>query len=63
MGFTEQDHQDLSMRVKTQLGEGPYNQEREDDIVTNLLEEMFMQSPKPGPAASSSRDIPNVWKM
>ncbi|KAJ7597486.1 hypothetical protein C8J56DRAFT_818074 [Mycena floridula] len=66
MGFTENAHPELTSKIKAQLPtNGSISKENEDDIVTNLLEELIM-SPDKGPQASGSGsrgkdEIPGAW--
>jgi len=63
MGFTENSHPDLSQKITALLPIGVISKDREDDIVTTLLEELIPVSPKPQ-AASGSRNevIPGAWQ-
>jgi Wiskott-Aldrich syndrome protein len=66
MGFTENAYPSLPAKIKAQLPpSGIIEKDKEDDIVTTLLEELLSVSPKL-PAASGSgvrkdRDIPGAW--
>jgi len=54
MGFTEAAHPELPNKIKASVpSSGTIGREKEDDIVTNLLEEMV--SPPKETAASSSK--------
>lgn len=65
MGFTENSHPNLSEKIAVLLSNGDaISKDREDDIVTILLEELIPLSSKP-PQASSGRKndlIPGAWK-
>lgn len=67
MGFTESAHPDLPSKIKAQLSQSgaSISKENEDDIVTNLLEELIVTSPKQPHASSSGLkrkdDIPGAW--
>jgi hypothetical protein len=67
MGFTENAYPSLLEKVKSQVGDGNLTKEREDDVVTTLLEELLAMSPAPKPAVASGsgarrdRDIPGAW--
>lgn len=65
MGFTENAYPDLPSKTKKQMPpSGFLTKEDEDDIVTNLLEELLALSPKPAVASGSGfggRDIPGAW--
>jgi hypothetical protein len=67
MGFTENAYPSLLEKVKLQVGDGNLTKEREDDIVTTLLEELLTMAPTPKPAVASGsgprrdRDIPGAW--
>lgn len=69
MGFTENAYPTLLEKVKAQVGDGNLTKEREDDIVTTLLEELLAMSPTPTPTpavasgsgARRDREIPGAW--
>lgn len=67
MGFTENGYPTLPGKIKAQLpANGITTKEAEDNIVTTLLEELLITSPKPAaPVASGSgqrdEDIPGAW--
>ncbi len=64
MGFTEKAHPDLPQKIKQLVPlDGAIVKDREDDIVTTLLEAMLASPKSPGPiaSASGSRDIPGGW--
>lgn len=67
MGFTESAHPELPSKIKAQLPENgaTISKENEDDIVTNLLEELIVLSPKVPHASGSGLqdkdDIPGAW--
>ncbi|KAL0951552.1 hypothetical protein HGRIS_008235 [Hohenbuehelia grisea] len=65
MGFTENAYPTLPAKIKEAMPtQGPVTKDVEDNIVTNMLEEMLAMSPKP-PAASGSgvrnSEIPGAW--
>lgn len=65
MGFTENAYPTLSAKIKQQMPvNGVLTKDGEDDIVTNMLEELLAMSPKP-PAASGSgygnREGASAW--
>jgi hypothetical protein len=72
MGFTETMHPELSSKIKAQVPSvGSISKEKEDDIVTNLLEELILKSPPHAPIASGSglhhhdddrSSIPGAWE-
>lgn len=65
MGFTENSHPLLSEKIAVLLlaGDG-ISKDREDDIVTTLLEELIPASPNPSQAASGRKnDIPGAWQF
>jgi Wiskott-Aldrich syndrome protein len=64
MGFTENSHPNLSGKVMALLPIGdPISKDREDDIVTTLLEELIPISPKPSPAPGHRNEaIPGAWQ-
>jgi hypothetical protein len=64
MGFTENSHPNLSERVAALLPIGnAIPKEREDDIVTTLLEDLIPVSPKPQPGPGRSNVvIPGAWQ-
>lgn len=59
MGFSETAHPDLASKIRASLPEdGAVTRDKEDDIVTNLLEELVVRTKSPmaaGPVASGSR--------
>ncbi|KAH7927282.1 hypothetical protein BV22DRAFT_1111210 [Leucogyrophana mollusca] len=58
MGFTDSAYPTLSTKVMDQLASHPSaSRDVEDEIVTNLIEELLTTNPQPG----SSRDIPGAW--
>lgn len=64
MGFTEKAHPDLPSKIKAQLPQdgAAISKENEDDIVTNLLEELIVLSPKvPHASGSGLKDFPGAW--
>ncbi|KAG6334535.1 hypothetical protein ID866_4551 [Astraeus odoratus] len=63
MGFTESSHPNLNQKVMDQLiSNPPTSKDVEDDIVTNVIEELI-PSTSNQPRAGSSRDggIPGAW--
>jgi hypothetical protein len=62
MGFTEGTCPRLNAKVTEQiLANPPATKDAEDDIVTNLIEELIPSNPV-RPRAGSSRDpIPGAW--
>jgi hypothetical protein len=67
MGFTENAYPSLVDKVKFQVGDSNLTKDREDDIVTTLIEDFLALSPAPKPAVASGsgarrdRDIPGAW--
>jgi hypothetical protein len=69
MGFTENAYPSLPSKIRSQMPtNGVLTKDGEDDVVTNLLEELLAMSPK-GPTASGSglkkenpKDIPGAWQ-
>lgn len=67
MGFAEAAHPNIPFKVKELIASlKPLSKDREDDIVTTILEEMLARSPKPipGPSRSGARndqDLPGAW--
>lgn len=64
MGFTEKAHPDLPQKIKQLVpSDGAIAKDREDDIVTTLLEAMLAAPKSPGPVASGSGggDVPGGW--
>lgn len=64
MGFSENTHPEIPDRIQDQLPKnGAITKEVEDDIVTTLLEELIVKSPKPPvPSGSGIKDdIPGAW--
>jgi Wiskott-Aldrich syndrome protein len=57
MGFSETAHPDLASKIRANIPEdGIMTRDKEDDIVTSLLEELVIRTKSPaGPVASSSR--------
>ncbi|KAJ8702243.1 hypothetical protein PTI98_000980 [Pleurotus ostreatus] len=65
MGFTESAYPSLPAKIRANMPEiGPVTKEKEDDIVTTLLEDMLAMSPKPpkGPG-SPSGSTPGGWRF
>ncbi|KAF9502375.1 hypothetical protein BDN71DRAFT_1437965 [Pleurotus eryngii] len=65
MGFTESAYPSLPAKIRENMPEnGPITKEKEDDIVTTLLEDMLAMSPKPpkGPG-SPSGSTPGGWRF
>ena len=65
MGFTENSHPNLSGKVAALLPIGDaISKDREDDIVTTLLEELIPVSPKPSQPAPARKNelIPGAWQ-
>lgn len=65
MGFTENQHPELPKKIKAQMpDDGAITKEAEDDIVTTLLEELIVTSPKQPQASGSglrSDSLPGGW--
>ena len=62
MGFTEQGCPTLASKIRSQLPRGGVlTNEDEDNVVTNLLEELLAMSPKPHGALNSDETIPGAW--
>lgn len=64
MGFTENSHPHLSEKITVLLPAGEaVSKDREDDIVTSLLEELIPLPPKSSQPASGRRNgaIPGGW--
>ncbi|EIW87024.1 hypothetical protein CONPUDRAFT_79208 [Coniophora puteana RWD-64-598 SS2] len=70
MGFTESAHPDLKARVKKHMpAEGAPAKDAEDDIVTNLIEELLGASPNPRASTSTlprastlgNESLPGAW--
>ncbi|KAF9535680.1 hypothetical protein CPB83DRAFT_842142 [Crepidotus variabilis] len=60
MGFTENSHPDLLTKIKSNMpATDTITKEQEDDMVTNLLEDLIPSSPlrAPGPVASGSSTL------
>lgn len=63
MGFTEKAHPDLPQKIKELLPpDGAVAKDREDDIVTTLLEGMLPAPKSPVASGSGSRGIPGSWQ-
>lgn len=59
MGFTESTYPNLTRKVMDQLlSHPPVNKDAEDDIVTNLIEDLIANG---GAHASGSGGIPGAW--
>ncbi|GAV98837.1 hypothetical protein LENED_000246 [Lentinula edodes] len=64
MGFSEAAHPDLAAKVREVVPkDGVLTRENEDEIVTNLLEELVIRTTTPAavPGASGSRQIPTQF--
>lgn len=67
MGFAEAAHPTIPAKIKELITSlKPLSKDREDDIVTTMLEELLAMSPKPtpGPSGSGARndqDLPGAW--
>ncbi|KAH7916411.1 hypothetical protein BJ138DRAFT_1211851 [Hygrophoropsis aurantiaca] len=63
MGFTESTYPNLGAKVMAQLSShSSVTKEIEDDIVTNLIEDLITMNPQPARAGNSrDRDIPGAW--
>lgn len=68
MGFAEAAHPNIPIKAKELIASlESLSKDREDDIVTTILEELLAKSPKPTPGASrsgvhSDRDLPGSWR-
>lgn len=64
MGFSENSFPMLPSKIKEQIPQTLLSKEKEDDIVTIILEELLTISPKMGMVASGSQrenGVPGAW--
>lgn len=61
MGFSENAFPALTSKVESQVGTDALSREREDDIVTSLVEDLLVSSPQPAEASGSRAHIPGAW--
>lgn len=63
MGITDNAHPTLPAKIKEQMPEGNVSEEAENNIVSNLVEELLFMSPKPTASGSGLRDgeLPGAW--
>jgi len=66
MGFSENSHPSLPEKIKKQMPPNKVlSKEEEDDIVTNLLEELLSQATKPvnSPGVKENKDTSGGWEL